>query len=129
MSSFTLLLVDDNEEILALFAKWFRRRGFLVTAVSTPNEAIEIAESTKFDVAVVDMALPEMNGLELIERLRQSFDFQAIILSGDDNPKLSNLAAVGRVFRYLLKPVSMKIVEEAILESLKAASVQVATTL
>lgn len=124
MTKCSVMLVEDDEEILNIFTSWLIRRGFQVTAATNPREALAAAAINKFDVAVIDMTLPEMNGLELIDQLRLISDFPAIVLSGDDDPKLLKLAMESGVFRYLVKPISMRNIEEVILASQEESSIQ-----
>ena len=127
MSEYRLLLVDDNEELLDDFAAWFSSHGFHVTAAHHPRLALAAAAYNKFDAAVVDITLPEMNGLELIDVLKGMDDFPIIVLSGDDNPRLLDAAIERGVYRLLVKPVSMRKVEEVIRESVKDSRVATPT--
>jgi DNA-binding NtrC family response regulator len=122
MSKCSILLVDDNEEFLSIFSCWLTRRGFSVTATSNPPTALAEAANSKFDLAIIDMNLPEMSGLELIDQLKRIVELPTIVLSGDDNPRLFNSAMDRGVFRYLLKPVSMRTVENVICEILQDAT-------
>ena len=126
MSDFELLLVDDEEELLESFASWFSRRGFHVTTTHHPHTALASAADHKFDAAVIDLTLPEMSGLELIDRLKILGDFPIIMLSGDDNPRLLSAAIERGAYRCLLKPVSMRALEEIIQDSLKDSAIPAA---
>ena len=119
MSDFSLLLVDDEEELLESFETWFSARGFHVTTAHHPSLALAAAAHNEFDAAVIDVTLPEMNGLELIDKLKSMCDFPIIMLSGDDNPRLIDAALERGVYRFLAKPVSMRDVEVVIQESLR----------
>lgn len=118
MSEYRLLLVDDEEELLETFSKWFSNHGFHVTTAAHPRLALAASAYNKFDAAVVDMTLPEMNGLELIDQMKCLGDIPIIVLSGDDNPKLLDAAIKRGVYRFLLKPVSIRALENVIRESL-----------
>ena len=118
MSDYSLLLVDDDQEILDSFAKWFARLGFHVTTAHHPRLALAAAAYNKFDAAVIDMTLPEMNGFDLIDKLKGIQDHPIIVLSGDVNPRLLDAATERGVYRFLVKPVSMRAVEEVIRESI-----------
>ena len=122
MSEYSLLLVDDDEDLLETFSTWFSRRGFHVTTAHHPRLAMAATAYNKFDAAIVDITLPEMNGLELIDKLKAMSDLSIIVLSGDDNPKLHDAAVEQGVYRFLLKPVSMRAVEEVVRESLANSS-------
>lgn len=131
MSEYKLLLVDDEEELLDTISTWFSNHGFHVTAAYHPRLALAASAYNKFDAAVVDITLPEMNGLELIDQMKGIGDFPIIVLSGDDNPRLHDAAMERGVYRFLVKPVSMRSLEQIIRESLKdsqASSMQPTST-
>jgi ActR/RegA family two-component response regulator len=67
----TILLVDDDEAFLDTLAKRCEQRGFRTLTATDSAEALRIAWSEKVDVAVVDLRLPDRDGLETITRLRQ----------------------------------------------------------
>jgi len=66
-----LLLVDDEELLVRAVTRMLSRRGFEVTAFQRPAEALQLftAHPDRFDLALVDLAMPEMSGLELSARL------------------------------------------------------------
>lgn len=67
-----VLLVDDDPALLSSVTRILERGGHTVTAVSTPKEAIQLAEGGgTFDVLVSDVVMPEMNGVELAPELRR----------------------------------------------------------
>jgi DNA-binding response OmpR family regulator len=65
-----VLVVDDDVKISAFVAKGLREAGFAVDVVGNGQEALAVARATPFDLAVVDVMLPGLDGLELIERMR-----------------------------------------------------------
>jgi two-component system OmpR family response regulator len=81
-----LLLVEDDRKIAAFVVKGFSSAGFAVDHVTDGAEGLAMARSVDYDAAVVDLMLPEMNGLALIEHLRRErFDTPVIILSARDS--------------------------------------------
>ena len=79
-----VLLVDDEEEFTQLLAERMEARGLTVDTASSGIAAIEKVESgAKYDVIVLDLAMPGMDGLETLERLlRANEDLQIILLTG-----------------------------------------------
>ena len=118
MSEQSILFVDDDEELLESFTKWFSRQGFQVTTAHHPNLALLSSAYNTFDAAVVDITLPEMNGIELIDRLKGIGDFPIIVLSGDNSPMLRDAATKRGVFHVLVKPASLSVVEQVVRESI-----------
>jgi CheY-like chemotaxis protein len=78
-----ILLVDDEETIRGLFKEYLSEEGFSVKAASSGKEAIEITREEKFDIFLIDLVMPEMDGLELLQQLRTlKIDTPAILLTG-----------------------------------------------
>ena len=83
----TILLVDDNRDGLLVRKLLLEEAGFEVRAASSPGEALALFRSTRFDVVVTDYRMPEMNGAELIARLREvRANARIILLSGFVDP-------------------------------------------
>ena len=66
-----VFVVDDDRDILDLINLVMRRAGYDVVCVEDPRAALVLAESTEFDLAVLDWSMPRMDGGELCARLRQ----------------------------------------------------------
>lgn len=101
------LVVDDDVKISSFVAKGLREAGFAVDVVANGDDALAIARTAPFDVAVVDVMLPGIDGLQLIEKMRASkMQFPVLILSArrtvDD--RVAGLRRGGD--DYLTKPFS-----------------------
>ena len=66
----TVLVVEDDEDILSLVAKRLRLDGYEVVEARDGEEALELAKATKPDIAVLDLGLPTLDGLEVLRRIR-----------------------------------------------------------
>jgi len=102
-----ILIVEDDSKIASFVAKGLREAGYAVDHVTSGEEALDFAQSVAYDAAVVDIMLPGMDGLTLIEKLRQKkINTPVIILSAkrtvDD--RIKGLKAGGD--DYLTKPFS-----------------------
>jgi two-component system NtrC family response regulator len=113
-----LLIVDDEEKFLSATAKRLGRRDFDVTTATEGNQAIRAAKKGKFDMAILDLRMPGMDGMELLQILKKKHKFlEVIILTGyasiDSAVEATKLGA----FSYLEKPYNF----EKLLEVLKEA--------
>lgn len=79
----TLLVVDDNKELLALLAGLFEEAGYAVVSASKGKPALDVAKDAKPKLAVIDLLLPDMMGYQLADALRaQGSDMPFIFITG-----------------------------------------------
>ena len=71
MSKKTILIVDDDEGLLKIFRELLEIEGFNVVTASTSNEALNKAEKTRFNLAILDIVLPDIQGDDLARELRK----------------------------------------------------------
>lgn len=103
-----VLIIEDDKTIAEFVADGFRQSGFNVVAAGDGESGLASARLGGFDVAVVDVMLPKMDGLEVIRRLRQDGSrLPVIVLSarGSVDAKIAGLEAGGD--DYLAKPFSI----------------------
>jgi PAS domain S-box-containing protein len=78
-----VLVVEDNAEMAKLLVDGLTRRGYPVVGVSRPSKALKFMDGRAPCAVVVDLSMPEMDGLELLVRLRQNLpDLPAVVMSG-----------------------------------------------
>jgi two-component system KDP operon response regulator KdpE len=90
-----VLLVDDEQSILRTLRVILREAGFEVLPAGSGEEALDCAAVQPPDVAIIDLLLPDMDGVELCRRLREWSQMPMIVLSavGDEDAKVRALAA------------------------------------
>lgn len=77
-----ILVVDDDPKILQMVVKILERGNYKVTTAAKYDLAINYLESTKYDLLLTDLVLPDGDGLELIRKIRAHDDIPIIIISG-----------------------------------------------
>ena len=109
-----LLIVDDEQLIREVLVDLFTSEHACETAVSA-EQALTLLESKHFDVAIVDISLPGMSGLELFGHIRQRWpETQVIIITGIDyHQYVENLIGMG-ASDYLVKPFQLQDVETSV---------------
>ncbi len=111
-----LLLVDDEEDLVAFLAHRLRKRDIDVTMAISGHEAISAATELKFDVAVVDLKMPDIDGIQVIEELRASQPFiEVLMLTGHGSHESAWEAGRLQAFRYLMKPLDFEELHKFIL--------------
>ncbi len=106
-----VLLVDDEQELVSTLAERLNMRGIDASWVSDSDSALEIIKTQQFDIALLDVKLPGMNGLDLkrlmeIEQPEMKFIFVTGHGSEEDFKACS--AESGQQF-YLIKPVQIDV--------------------
>lgn len=78
-----VLLVDDEEEFVTALAERMETRGMNVSTTVSPKDALDIVSKESFDAVVLDLQMPEMDGLEVLKILKKRHpDIQIILLTG-----------------------------------------------
>ena len=79
-----ILLVEDEEKLARFVELELCHEGYSVTKAFTGREGLELAESNKFDLVLLDIMLPELNGMEVLRRLRRTSGVPVIMLTARD---------------------------------------------
>lgn len=108
MDPLRVLIVDDEAELVSALEERLNLRGFEASGVTTGVEALSLLAETPFDVVLLDLKMPGLGGLEVIQRIKEERpDLKVILLTGwgseEDAKKGKELGA----FDYLMKPVKI----------------------
>ena len=104
--SVRVLLIDDEEMLLEYMSKRLLKKGFTVKCTFSGEEAVEAAQQEHFDVAIVDLKMPGMDGVQTQKRLHEIQPFlQCIVLTGHGSIDSALESGQQDAFRYLLKPL------------------------
>ncbi|MBX5328649.1 MAG: response regulator [Candidatus Bathyarchaeota archaeon] len=115
-----ILIVDDDENIRKVLATILEEEGYNVESVDTAKKAIKATTKKFYNVALIDIRLPDMEGIELLTRMRETTPrIRKVIITG--YPTLQNaVEAVNRgADAYIMKPFDMDKVLTTIKEQLK----------
>ena len=78
-----VLLIDDEKEFLEVMSERMQNRDIDVTTASSAREALALVEKESYDAIILDLQMPEMDGLQALERLKAiNPDLQVILLTG-----------------------------------------------
>jgi len=100
-----ILLVEDDDQIASFIVKGLKQAGYTVNRASNGEDGLHFAETESHDLAIVDIMMPKLDGLSLINRLRQKkIATPVIVLSAKNSvdDKVKGLQAGGD--DYLVKP-------------------------
>jgi DNA-binding response OmpR family regulator len=103
-----ILLVDDEESIQTLLSYPLRKDGYKVTSAQDGSEALQRFAEARFDLVILDLMLPKLDGVEVCRRLRSRSQVPIIMLTakGSEGDKVAGLE-VG-ADDYITKPFSMR---------------------
>lgn len=124
-----ILLVDDEKDIIDLLENALKQEGFqLIQKAYTGMEALEICKSYQPDVIVLDIMLPDIDGLEVCKKVREYSFCSILFLSAknDDIDKILGLSCGGD--DYITKPFSPKEIVYRVKAQLRRQQYQSATT-
>jgi len=121
-----VLVVDDEQNSREGLSKILSKEGYVVHTAENGKKALTEAENNKFDLIITDLRMPEMDGIEVLEKLRKkNKDIGVVIVTayGEVNSylKAMNLGA----FEYLNKPIHLeelrRVINKALHESSKVS--------
>ena len=104
-----LLLIDDEEGYLDVLSKRLARRNLEVTAAADGAAGIQALRRQDFDVAVVDLKMEEMDGIEVLKVFKKMDpDLAVIILTGHGSERAARDGLAQGAFDYLTKPCDLE---------------------
>jgi DNA-binding response OmpR family regulator len=114
-----VLVVDDEEDFLKALVTRLELRGMDVRGVTSGDEALETLAERSFDVVVLDIKMPGLDGIDVLRAIRREHTGTAVlVLTGHASQELSEEGRSLGAFDYLIKPVKL----EKILERIAAAA-------
>jgi DNA-binding NtrC family response regulator len=115
-----VLLVDDEEKFVSALAERMSIRGIEAEWVTTCNDALSKVDTTKYDVAVLDVKMPRMSGIELKRKLEKIDKNLKFILVTGHGSEESYQAGIKEVSFFLTKPFKIETLIEKIKQALEA---------
>ncbi|MBL9204264.1 MAG: response regulator [Opitutaceae bacterium] len=116
-----ILLVDDDDALRRVLERMLRRHGFHVEYAANGGEGWNTLRQANFDLLITDYNMPEMNGIQLVRKLRSSgYSIPVILISAKlDDATLQEAESLGKVVT-LIKPFQVSVLVETILSALDA---------
>jgi DNA-binding response OmpR family regulator len=116
-----LLLVDDEEAYVKILAKRLTKRNFEVTATFSGVQGIQAARREDFDVAVLDLKMEDVDGIEVLKVFkRMAPHMEVIMLTGHGSEQAAREGVQFGAFDYLTKPCEL----EELIDKIKEAARQ-----
>lgn len=100
-----LLLVDDEVDYLRVLSNRMRKRGFHVVTANTGAKGIQALRKEDFDVAVLDLKMEDIDGIEMLKIFKKMVpELAVIMLTGHGSEKAAREGFAAGAFEYLSKP-------------------------
>lgn len=100
----SILIIDDEAQMRRLLRNTLENEGYKVTLAENGTDAVRTAESSRFDLAILDLGLPDMDGVDVLKKLRTWVRYPVIILSARNDEKDIITALDAGANDYLSKP-------------------------
>lgn len=117
----TIAIVDDDHDLLASVAMTLEEEGFIARGYSDSTEALKGLTARPADLAIIDILMPRMDGIELLERLRKHSAIPIVFLSGKDEEVDEALGLRVGADDYIKKPFSRRLLVERVRALLRRA--------
>ena len=113
-----VLVVDDSDQLVGLLEMWLEDEGYDVMTATSGRAALEAAATHHPDIALIDVVIPQPDGLAVSERLRrQPQPPTVIMMTGVPDPARLRQAEDGGAFLLLHKPLTQETVLDAVLRA------------
>ncbi|MBN1545834.1 MAG: sigma-54-dependent Fis family transcriptional regulator, partial [Syntrophaceae bacterium] len=124
MSIHRILVADDEESIRWVLSKALGKQGFSVELAADGSEALKLLRKIHFDLAILDIKMPEHSGLELLSRIRQDYpDMLVVIMTAESTMKNAIEAMKRGAYDYITKPFDLDALDAILLKANKATEV------
>jgi CheY-like chemotaxis protein len=126
----TILLVEDYPETRTMLRNWLERRGYRLVEAADGQEALDLAPLAQPDLILMDLRLPELNGIAATRRIHQHPDLKdvpVIALSALDPAMFRDAAMTVGCVEYLSKPIDLDELDELLFKLLGHVPVAVKT--
>ena len=120
MNNIKILVVDDEENIREIITEFLDTLGYNVISARDGEEALRMCTKYSFDLVITDIRMPKLNGLKLLQMLKQIFPtLPVILMTGYQPSKSQEEAMTTKADAYLLKPFSLSSLRDILLKVIK----------
>ena len=117
-----ILVVDDDPTTRLVLSKVLTKAGFTTSVAKDGVEALKTLQSKRFDLLLLDVWMPRMNGIEVLAELRtRTTRPRVVVMTSDDAPETLLKAVREQAFKYVHKPVESAALLQTVRETLAAA--------
>ena len=105
MVQLKILVIDDDRDVCEYLEEFLTREGFIVKSLTDPTQALNELKESEYHLVVLDLMMPKLKGLDLLEQIRRvDDDVAVIILTGFPSLETATASIEHEVSAYLQKP-------------------------
>lgn len=120
MTKNKILIVDDEPNVCQFLAEYLNYRGFETLIRNSGVEAIKLIKAEPFDAILLDLIMPEMNGLEVLEKIKQmNITVPVIIVTGVKDKHVADDAMSLGAVDFIPKPIDLDRLEQSLIVNIK----------
>lgn len=109
MDKFRVLIVDDEVDFVETIVKRLKDRGLEVSGVNSGKDALQLFDSMEFDVVILDVKMPGMDGIETLRQMKKKKPLtEVIMLTGHGSVESGIQGLQLGAFNYVMKPVPLE---------------------
>jgi two-component system nitrogen regulation response regulator GlnG len=124
MSIKRILVADDEESIRWVLSKALSKQGYQVDLASNGQQALEMSRDKRYDLAVLDIKMPGLSGLDLLSRVQEESPGTLVVIMTAESSMKNAVEAMKRgAYDYITKPFDLDTLDAIILKARKAAEV------
>lgn len=124
MSIKRILVADDEESIRWVLSKALSKQGYQVDLASNGQQALEMSREKRYDLAVLDIKMPGLSGLDLLSRVQEESPGTLVVIMTAESSMKNAVEAMKRgAYDYITKPFDLDTLDAIILKARKAAEV------
>ena len=121
-----ILVADDEESIRWVLSKALSKKGFKVDLASDGHEALEKFRLNRYDLAILDIKMPGISGLDLLSRLQEKGTQTLIVIMTAESSMKNAVEAMKRgAYDYITKPFDLDTIDAILVKAAKAADISV----
>ncbi len=106
MNRYNILWADDEIDLLKPHILFLKNKGYDVTTANSGRDALDLVETDRFDLIILDENMPGLTGLETLSQIKQIVPLTPIIMTKSEEENIMNQAIGNKIADYLIKPVN-----------------------
>jgi DNA-binding NtrC family response regulator len=119
---YSVLLVEDDEDLRATFKDLLTLNGYVVTSFGTGAAAVLDSKKTYYDSVIMDLKLPDMSGIDVIHKIKEvNPDIAAILMTAHESLDAAIAAIKEKVYDFLVKPVSPDVLLKSLRKGIESS--------